>query len=550
MSNLRRPLSYLLIAVTVVAAVLVFAFQVQRRAAVTAARQTESAVAELTAMLDQETGMRGFLLNNGGEDFLAPYLSGQGAYAQARIEVGRDAAGDRTSMRLATAEEAAARAWQDLAADRIAARRRGSPDSQTTAAQAGLGKQLMDQFRSLNAQLRTRLDQRRDATLRLISTVSTIAVVGLATLFGLVGFLRLQRQTRRRLSRGETELAYRVRQREFSDLIQAVDSEEEAHQLVEHHLQRSLPGATATVLTRNNSDNRLQAATDLRADSALNQALAGCDPRACLAIRLGRAHQDGNEHEELISCKVCSHLPGSASCQPLLVAGKVIGSVLIQQPLRLNETDHRTVVDIIAQAAPVLANLKTLAIAENRAATDALTGLPNRRAMHDTLKRMAAHAGRSAQPLAAIAFDLDHFKTINDRHGHETGDAALSAVGECLRENLRGSDFAARIGGEEFLVLAPDTDLTGARLLAEKLREALTHEVIPHLLEPITASFGIAVIPDHAANFEMLLRRADRASYLAKERGRNRVETATDDDPTPAPAGVHQLRPVIRQPTR
>ena len=109
----------------------------------------------------------------------------------------------------------------------------------------------------------------------------------------------------------------------------------------------------------------------------------------------------------------------------------------------------------------MLANLKTIAIAESRASTDALTGLPNRRAMNDTLKRMAAHAGRSGEPLAAIAFDLDHFKTVNDRYGHEVGDAALSAVGECLRENLRDSDFAARIGGEEFLVLAPDTDVRG-----------------------------------------------------------------------------------------
>jgi diguanylate cyclase (GGDEF)-like protein len=159
--------------------------------------------------------------------------------------------------------------------------------------------------------------------------------------------------------------------------------------------------------------------------------------------------------------------------------------------------------------------------------------------MKDTLNRMTSHSGRSGQPLAAIAFDLDGFKNINDRYGHETGDAGLAAVGECLRESLRESDFAARIGGEEFLILAPDTDLEGARVLAEKVREALMREEVPRLLERLTASFGVAVMPDHASSPEALVRRADRASYVAKERGRNRVEIARAEDPIPA--GLHTV---------
>jgi diguanylate cyclase (GGDEF)-like protein len=268
--------------------------------------------------------------------------------------------------------------------------------------------------------------------------------------------------------------------------------------------------------------------------------LASAEPRSCLAIRLGRPHEDGTDHDELIACTICSRLAGTATCRPLLVSGKVIGSVLIQHSRALEESELRSVTDSVAQAAPVLANLKTIAIAENRASTDALTGLPNRRAMNDTLKRMAAHSGRTAQPLAAIAFDLDRFKSINDRYGHEAGDAALSAVGECLREHLRESDFAARIGGEEFLILAPDTDIEGARVLAEKLRQALAKEEVPPLVEPFTASFGIAVMPFHATSSEWLARRADQACYIAKERGRNRVEVAETDDVAAAarPAAV------------
>lgn len=547
MTQSRRSIGYLLLAVLVVAATLLLAFQRQRTAAVRAADRTGSAVSALTSMLDEETGMRGFLYT-GQEDFLQPYIIGQTAYEQARLQVIAAAAGDRSSEQLATAEDTAARGWQAYAERTIAARRTAATVPRTAPAvnQAVTGKRQMDLFRSFNAQLRTRLDERRDASLRSSGLVSAAVVVLLAGLFALLGLFAVQRSSRHAVARGEEEIAYRVRQREFSDLIQAVESETEAHQLVQQHLQRSISGARATVLIRNNSDNRLHAATTLPPESVLTLPLAEAEPRSCLAIRLGRPHQDGTDHDELISCGVCHGVPGTASCEPLLVGGKVIGSVLIEQQEPMTEPQRRGLNDTVAQAAPVLANLKTIAIAENRASTDALTGLPNRRAMSDTIKRMAAHAGRSGESLAAIAFDLDHFKTVNDRYGHEVGDAALSAVGECLRESLRASDFAARIGGEEFLVLAPGTDIEGARTLAEKLREALTREEVPQLLQPITASFGIAVIPNHAGSSEVLLRRADRACYLAKDRGRNRVEVTAGDETGPMGA-ADELGPVATE---
>lgn len=523
---------------------LLYSFQRQRSTAVRSADNAESVALTLTAMLDQETGVRGFL-NTGREEFLQPYISGQADYERARIAVAKAAGQDPSSAGLAQAEDRAARDWQAQAAQAVAARRRaplamGSPGY---VAQALQRKQQMDRFRSLNTQLRLRLNQRRDVTLRASGEAYTAIVVSLAGLFALAGLLWTQRSARRAVARRELEIAYRVRQREFSDLIQAVESETEAHELVQRHLQRSIPGARATVLIRNNSDNRLQASTAPPAESVLNESLVDAEPRSCLAIRLGRAHRDGTDHDELISCGVCNRVPGTASCEPLLVSGKVIGAVLVEQRQPLVEEERRGLSDTVAQAAPVLANLKTIAIAESRASTDALTGLPNRRAMNDTLKRLTAHAGRSGEPLAAIAFDLDHFKKCNDRYGHEVGDAALSAVGECLRENLRASDFAARIGGEEFLVLAPDTGVEGAFVLAEKLREALMREEVPQLMQPITASFGVAVMPHHAGNGEVLLRRADRACYLAKDRGRNQVQLATNDevgglDSAPAPASI------------
>jgi diguanylate cyclase (GGDEF)-like protein len=172
----------------------------------------------------------------------------------------------------------------------------------------------------------------------------------------------------------------------------------------------------------------------------------------------------------------------------------------------------------------VLANLRNLVIAETRAATDAPTGLPNRRAAENSLKQMAARGGRSVSPLSAVLVDLDHFKLVNDRHGHNRGDELLAAVGSVFSSELRAGDFAARYGGEEFLLLLPDTGTSGAEVLAEKLRASIEAVALRGIEAP-TASFGIATLPDHAADAEMLVRQADRAMYRAKEAGRNRIES-------------------------
>ena len=142
---------------------------------------------------------------------------------------------------------------------------------------------------------------------------------------------------------------------------------------------------------------------------------------------------------------------------------------------------------------------------------------------------MVAQAVRSGTPVSAVALDLDHFKALNDRYGHQAGDDALAAVGGVLRDGLRVSDFAGRWGGEEFLVLLPDTDIGGGQLLAEKLRDAdRRRSRSPAVPTGITASFGVAALPEHAIDGDELVRAADRALYAAKAAGRNRVGVAGD----------------------
>jgi diguanylate cyclase (GGDEF)-like protein len=211
----------------------------------------------------------------------------------------------------------------------------------------------------------------------------------------------------------------------------------------------------------------------------------------------------------------------------LLVGGEVIGSVLADHPDVLADHERRAIRDSVIQAAPVLGNLRNLAIAELRAATDTLTGLPNRRAMQDTLRRMVAQAARTATPLAALMCDVDHFKQVNDRFGHGRGDDMLAALGAALSSTLRASDFASRFGGEEFFILLPATDADGAYVMAEKIRAAAADIQIATVDQSITVSVGIAVMPNHAVDAESLQRGADRALYAAKTAGRDRTEVFT-----------------------
>jgi diguanylate cyclase (GGDEF)-like protein len=320
-------------------------------------------------------------------------------------------------------------------------------------------------------------------------------------------------------------------QAEFVDTLQVSSTEEEAHELIQHHLQRSLPDSAALVLQRNNSANQLRAATTLAADSDIAERLVTAEPRSCLALRFARTHREGPGLKPLLSCTLCADRDVSSTCEPLLVGGEVIGSVLVSCAQPPDEAGEARIKTSVAQAAPVLANLRNLALAEFRANNDALTGLPNKRATDDTLKRMVAQASRSLSPLSALMLDLDHFKQINDRFGHDKGDEVLAAVGAVLASGLRAGDFAGRFGGEEFLVLLPDTAVDDAAHVAEKVRTRIAAVSVLGVEREITASLGVAGLLVHAGSATGLLREADRALYAAKAAGRNCVVSASALDP-------------------
>jgi diguanylate cyclase (GGDEF)-like protein len=330
-------------------------------------------------------------------------------------------------------------------------------------------------------------------------------------------------------------------QAEFADTLQLTETEESAHLLLQRRLQRVVPGGAVAILNRNNSANRLEPMTDVSSDPGLAERLEAAEPRSCLAIRSARVHEQDTRDPGLITCDVCSTCASSTLCTPLTVSGEVIGSVLVSRDSRADPRQRRLVRASVAQAAPVLANLRNLAIAQRRAATDGLTGLANKRSVGDSLKRMFAQSSRTASPLAVVMLDLDHFKALNDRFGHPAGDQVLANVGAAIRSTLREGDFAGRNGGEEFAVILPNTDALGASAVAEKLRKAIAEILVPGVDVDITASLGVAAYPEHGLSPERLERLADAALYVAKRSGRNRVEIAAahpGEDVDPQPDGL------------
>ena len=416
-----------------------------------------------------------------------------------------------------------------------------SPTSVAAQPAAALAARLATAYQPVSALLdRLLLDEqhagRMDRVQASASQAATMgfivggAVLGIAV--GAVLLLSGIRRIRRSLEPGQD-------QAEFADTLQIANDEDEAHQLLQRHLERTLSATTAVVLNRNNSADRLEAVTPLPGGSPLANTLRGAEPRSCLAVRSGRTNRQDAERSALLACPVCAACPGATLCVPLTVGGEVIGSVLLNHPARYAEGEEQRIRDSVGQAAPVLANLRNLAVAEIRAATDGLTGLPNKRAVTDAMKRLFAQASTMASPLGLLLIDLDHFKQINDAWGHPVGDQVLANVGAVLRSVLRARDFAGRNGGEEFAVLLPDTGIPAALEIAERIRAAVAEISLPGADVSVTASVGVVGFPDHATTLDRLEWLADAALYIAKREGRNRVELAdpaSADPPAADPA--------------
>ena len=199
-----------------------------------------------------------------------------------------------------------------------------------------------------------------------------------------------------------------------------------------------------------------------------------------------------------------------------IMSAKIVELMRAEQ--KLAEANHHLEAEVRKRTAQL----------EKMATTDELTELLNRREIIRLLELEIARAERQGSALSIMMLDLDHFKAVNDRHGHQAGDRALIRAAESFKQLLRKTDFIGRIGGEEFLVILPDTDINNAFELAERVRQALQQHITDNPSEPAcTVSIGVAQCRA-GDNLYSLIQRADETLYQAKSNGRNCVYQAVD----------------------
>jgi diguanylate cyclase (GGDEF)-like protein len=323
---------------------------------------------------------------------------------------------------------------------------------------------------------------------------------------------------------------------EMDELLQAANSDQDIYTIIKNYVKKLFPNTKGALYVLNDALNLIQDVVtwghDVRSEHSFT-------PEMCWGLRLGRIHTGTSSSKELY----CQHIVAGNTfnylCAPLSAGSKALGLIYIQdseEPSydldyeRLGSSDKQYILSTIAKHSGLaLANLKHREHLGAQAVYDSLTGLFNRRYMEETLKRELSRVTRKKNPLGLIMADIDHFKRFNDSYGHAAGDVLLRSLGSFFKEHVRREDIACRYGGEEFVLIMPESSLENTRMRAEQIREEIKQLRIWHhgsLIDSVNVSMGVVVFSEHGNSAETLLESADKALYKAKRQGRDRIETA------------------------
>lgn len=321
---------------------------------------------------------------------------------------------------------------------------------------------------------------------------------------------------------------------EMSGLLSAARDLSDAANVVAHYLPLLLPRADGALYFESTvpgqfsllacwGDNHNRAASFGAAD--------------CWSLRRGQMHRVERADDPLR----CSHTDPARShqphlCVPLVALGDTVGVLELAWGRRPDEWAPETIMlrTLAEQIGLAVGNVRLREELRRQVIRDPLTGLYNRRFLDEYLQARVAEWTRSGSGFALVAVDLDHFKRINDRYGHEAGDLVLREAAALLVRSARAEEAAFRLGGEEFLLVLRSGDAEGARIAGERIREALQQLRLSHndeMLPPVTGSLGVALAPLDGKTPAELLLAADEALYHAKNSGRNRVCLRTEMSP-------------------
>lgn len=385
------------------------------------------------------------------------------------------------------------------------------------------------------------LEERQTRSERVAWLLQALAMLGLLTAIALV--IVMGRATRRELAHqrlavervglAKEQLEATVTRIEadristgalakFAGLLQACPTVEEAFRVSAHSLALILPGTSGTLYLLRNSRDHVEAMADWGNPGVRPNQMG---PQDCWALRVGKSFE--SQPESLLCTHLVATPSGTRTCVPLRAQGMDLGVLVIEHA---PGWDHVALAEAAAeQLALAVANLRLRETLRTQSLRDPLTGLPNRRELEEALPREAARAERTQEPLTMLVLDIDHFKRFNDTYGHEAGDTVLQCFGRLLAETVRGEDLVVRLGGEEFVVLLPNTSVESGVEHAERIRVRIGQLSVKHHGQPlggISASIGLATFRTHTHDIGQLLGLADAALYKAKSDGRNRVQVA------------------------
>jgi diguanylate cyclase (GGDEF)-like protein len=494
---------------------------------------------------DSQRGMRGYVIT-GEAKYLQPYFVTHGS-------VDRDLAALRALFADSTEQLRRISQMEKLIRDQLDTHQhiieiRGSEGIEAAQAvvRTGRDKQSMDDLQRVVEeiqQVETASLNRGNQAIETHARVTVLALVlGTLVILGLLTSaysLILHKMNQYREAEEKAEKLNRqleASNRDISllnqtaEMLQSCQTSDEAYRVIRHAVERLLEVESGALFLMKESKNYLENVSVIGKGYDSETIFP---PDACWALRKGHAHRSGG----MLDTPSCQHLRlkggVSALCIPLVAQGETSGV------LTLLDGGHRsgsTGSDLIpskqrlAQAltesiALSLGNIKLREALRNQSISDPLTSLFNRRYMEETLERELRRAERKKHPLGYVMMDLDHFKRFNDNFGHEAGDLLLKEFSIFVQSRIRTEDIFCRYGGEEFVLIFPETSLEDTAQRADQIRESMRHLHIIHQgrsLGAVTVSAGVSAYPEHGLT-QSLMQVADAALYKAKAQGRNQI---------------------------
>jgi|GEM_PF-1097600 len=337
---------------------------------------------------------------------------------------------------------------------------------------------------------------------------------------------------------------------ELNEWLQSSRSLDELFDMVSAFMTRLLPSCAGSIYVYSNSRDVLDGACRWNGGELHDH----IRPEACWGLRRGRTYAYGSSEIDF----VCGHIhPDNQRpyiCFPILAHGETVGLMTLMAAENQDCAHFQEIRKLAQMCAEqislAIANVRLRDQLHHQSIRDPLTGLFNRRHFTETLRRQIDRAQGENRPLTLVSVDVDHFKRFNDNHGHDAGDMVLRAVGAAMDRLCDGDELPCRLGGEEFMLLLPDTDLAKGHAKAETLRKAVADVNVRYgdkTLPRISISLGVAAFPNHGTIPQDLIKSADNALYAAKAAGRNQTCIAGEgeaDIPGAGPIPATKMTPV------